>query len=128
LKQRDLTNLPLAERRKLLNSIKLRPGRIRISEQFDISAGDMVSAVRQQGLAGVVAKRKTSIYEAGNRTGSWSKMRINKGQEFVIGGFIPGPHGVDSIIVGYIAARICTMSPECEMDLCQQPAGWFTRN
>jgi hypothetical protein len=46
----------------------------------------------------------------------------------VIGGFISGPHGVDSIIVGTIAARICTMSPECEMDLCQQPAGWFTRN
>jgi ATP-dependent DNA ligase len=29
-----------------------------------------------------------------------AKIRINKGQEFVIGGFIPGRHGVDSIIVG----------------------------
>jgi hypothetical protein len=28
-------------------------------------------------------------------------MRINKGQEFVIGGFIPGPNGLDSITVGY---------------------------
>jgi len=25
-------------------------------------------------------------------------MRINKGQEFVTGGFMPGPHGLDSII------------------------------
>jgi len=29
----------------------------------------MVSAVRQQQLEGVVAKRKTSVYEAGKRTG-----------------------------------------------------------
>jgi ATP-dependent DNA ligase len=38
LKGHDLTQLPLTERRKLLKSIKLRSGRIRISEQFDISA------------------------------------------------------------------------------------------
>ena len=39
---------------------------------------------RQQQLEGVVAKRET--YEEGKRTGSWVKMRTNKGQEFVIGG------------------------------------------
>jgi len=106
LKQRDLTGLPLTERRKLLKSIKLPAGRIRISEQFDISAADIVSAVRQQQqLEGVVAKRKDSLYEEGKRTGSWAKMRINKGQEFVIGGLMPGPHGVDSIIVGYYRGK-----------------------
>jgi ATP-dependent DNA ligase len=41
------------------------------------------------------------VYEAGKRTGSWVKYRINRGQEFVIGGYIPGPHGFDSLIVGY---------------------------
>lgn len=29
------------------------------------------------------------------------KYRVNRGQEFVIRGYIPGPHGLDSIIVGY---------------------------
>jgi bifunctional non-homologous end joining protein LigD len=101
LKGRDLTSLPLSERRKLLKSINFPSGRIRISEQLDISADQMLDAVRDQKLEGVVAKRKTSVYEAGKRTGSWVKMRINKGQEFVIGGFVPGPHGIDSIIVGY---------------------------
>jgi len=103
-KERDLTNLPLTGRRKLLKTIKLS-GRIRLSEQFDIPVTDMVSVVRQQGLEGVVAKRKDSLYEPGKRTGAWAKMRINKGQEFVIGGFIPGPHGVDSIIVGYYRGK-----------------------
>ncbi len=101
---RDLTSLPLIERRKLLAGIKIRSSWILISEKFDTSAAEMLAAVRQQ-LEGVVAKRKSSLYEAGKRTGSWAKMRINKGQEFVIGGFMPGPHGVDSIIVGYYRGK-----------------------
>jgi hypothetical protein len=60
-----------------------------------------LSAVRQQQLEGVVGKRKDSLYEAGKRTGSWVKYRVNRGQELVIGGYIPGPHGFDSLIVGY---------------------------
>ena len=102
--RRDLTKLPLSERRKHLASLKLRSP-IRISEQFDISPDDIISVVREQGLEGVVAKRKDSRYEAGKRTGSWLKMRINRGQEFVVGGFTPGPHGLDSIIVGYYRGK-----------------------
>jgi len=61
----------------------------------------MLAAVRQQQLEGVVGKRKDSLYQPGKRTGSWIKYRVNRGQEFVIGGYIPGPHGFDSLIVGY---------------------------
>jgi DNA ligase D-like protein (predicted ligase) len=101
-KGHDLTNLPLRKRRELLGTIlKLRSSRVRVSEQFHVSADQMLAAVRAQHLEGVVAKRQDSLYEAGKRSGAWVKMRINKAQEFVIGGFIPGPHGVDSIIVGY---------------------------
>jgi bifunctional non-homologous end joining protein LigD len=98
---RDLTKLPLVERRKLLKSLKLASGRIRIAEQFEASANDMLAAVRQQQLEGVIGKRKDSFYEPGKRTGAWIKFRVNQGQEFVIGGYIPGPHGFDSLIVGY---------------------------
>jgi len=42
-----------------------------------------------------------SHYEPGKRSGAWIKHRVNLGQEFVIGGFTPGPHGLDAIIVGY---------------------------
>jgi len=60
----------------------------------------MLAAVRQQQLEGVVGERKDSLYEAGKRSGSWIKYRVNRCQEFVIGGYIPGPHGFDSLIVG----------------------------
>jgi bifunctional non-homologous end joining protein LigD len=32
-------------------------------------------------------------------------MRINMGQEFVIGGFTPGNNGIDALVVGYYDAR-----------------------
>jgi bifunctional non-homologous end joining protein LigD len=103
---RDLTKLPLSERRKLMESLlKLRSHRVRISEQFEVSANDMLAAVRQQQLEGVIGKRKDSTYEAGKRTGAWIKYRVNRGQEFVIGGYIPGPHGFDSLIVGYYQGK-----------------------
>jgi bifunctional non-homologous end joining protein LigD len=103
---RDLTNLRLRERRELLGTIlKPRSSRVRVSEQFQVSADQMLAAVRKQQLEGVVAKRQDSLYEAGKRSGSWVKMRLNRAQEFVIGGFIPGPHGVDSLVVGYYRGK-----------------------
>jgi ATP-dependent DNA ligase len=74
---------------------------VKISEHMEVLANTMLAAIKEQGLEGVVAKRKYSVYEPGQRTGAWSKMRVNLGQEFVIGGYIPGPHGLDSIVVGY---------------------------
>jgi ATP-dependent DNA ligase len=90
------------ERRGLMRTVlKLRSPRIHISDYFETSAADMLRAVREQGLEGVVAKRRDSVYEEGKRTGAWIKYRVNRGQELVIGGYIPGPHGLDSITVGY---------------------------
>jgi bifunctional non-homologous end joining protein LigD len=56
--------------------------------------------VQKLGLEGVVGKRARSAYEPGERSGAWIKLRINRRQEFVIGGFVPGSHGFDSLIVG----------------------------
>lgn len=60
----------------------------------------MVAAVKEQGLEGVIAKRCDSYYEAGRRSGAWVKMRVNKGQEFVVGGYVAAGNNFDSIIVG----------------------------
>ena len=99
---RDLTRLPLFERRELMRSVlKFSSPRIRISDYVEASAMDMLDAVREQGLEGVVGKRKESLYEPGKRSGAWIKYRVNLGQELVIGGYVPGTHGLDSIIVGY---------------------------
>jgi len=102
---RDLTGLPLRERRERLKKILKPDPRTRILDQFEVSASDMVAAVRQQKLEGVIAKLRDSQYEAGKRSGAWIKYRVNQGQEFVIGGYIPGSHGFDSLIVGYYRGK-----------------------
>jgi len=101
-KDRDLTRLPLMERRALLKSVVvIRDKRIRVADYFEAAPTDLLSAVRERGLEGVIGKRKDSVYQPGKRSGAWIKYRVNRGQEFVIGGYFPGPHGVDSLIVGY---------------------------
>src|SRR6266478_1691907 len=104
-KGHDLTGLPLTERRKLLNTVNVKSQRIGISQQFNVSARSMLAGVRKQQFEGVVAKRKDSLYESGKRSGAWVKYRVNSSQEFVIGGYIPGPRGIDSIIVGYYQGK-----------------------
>jgi len=97
-----ITGLPLVKRREMLRSlIKFDAGRVAIADYVEASAERMLTAVREQRLEGVVGKRRDSLYEPGKRSGAWIKHRVNLGQEFGIGGYTPGPHGLDSIIVGY---------------------------
>lgn len=101
-KDRDLTRVPMVERRALLKSlVVIRDKRIRIADYFEAAPKDLLSAVREQGLEGIIGKRKDSLYQPGKRSGAWIKYRVNRGQEFVIGGYFPGPQGFDSLIVGY---------------------------
>jgi len=85
--------------------LKFNSHRIRMAPHFETSAEEMVRAVRQKGLEGVIAKRKDGRYEAGKRSGSWAKYRLNHSQELVIGGYVPGASGFDSIIVGYYRGK-----------------------
>jgi bifunctional non-homologous end joining protein LigD len=101
-RDRDVTGLSLIERRGLLKSlVVIRDKRIRISDYVEAAPEALLSAVREQGLEGIVGKQKDSHYQPGKRSGAWIKYRVNRGQEFVIGGYFPGPHGIDSLIVGY---------------------------
>jgi bifunctional non-homologous end joining protein LigD len=78
---------------------------IRVSESFDVSADELILALRDRGLEGVIAKRRDSFYEPGRRSGAWRKMRVNRGQEFIIGGYVPTAANFDSILVGYYEGK-----------------------
>ena len=101
LRNRDTTKLPLIERRELLKTLVFKDQRIKIVDYVEAQPTELLSAVREQHLEGIVGKRKDSLYQPGKRTGAWIKFRVNCGQELVIGGYLPGTHGLDSIIVGY---------------------------
>jgi bifunctional non-homologous end joining protein LigD len=100
---RDLTKQPLEARQMLLEQ-KVLPKLeepIRYPGVLKGSLSDLIKSVKASGLEGLVAKRRDSIYEVGLRSGAWRKMRINKGQEFVIGGYTLGGKTFDALIVGY---------------------------
>jgi DNA ligase D-like protein (predicted ligase) len=103
LNGRDVTGETLEARRQLLQQ-KVVPTLmepVRYTGELTASLRDLIHSVKAQGLEGLVAKRRTSRYEPGQRSGAWQKMRVNRGQEFVIGGYTIGTKTFDALIFGY---------------------------
>jgi len=97
----DLKDEPIEKRRALLESIMTKAGEpLRLSPLLTAPPNKILEAMTKMGLEGVIGKRPGSKYEPGERTGAWIKMRVDLQQEFVIGGYVPGARGFDSLIVG----------------------------
>jgi bifunctional non-homologous end joining protein LigD len=93
-------NLPFSRRREALESFLAVPkDPVRLSPLLQAPSGEVLEAVRRLGLEGVVGKRIDSVYEPGKQSGAWNKHRMNMEQEFVIGGYIPGAGGFDTLLV-----------------------------
>jgi bifunctional non-homologous end joining protein LigD len=98
----DVMSEPLERRQQLLETMVLpklnEP--VRYASPLHAALSDLVASVKAHGLEGLVAKRLGSRYEPGRRSGAWMKMRVNRGQEFVIGGYTLGTNGFDAIVFG----------------------------
>jgi ATP-dependent DNA ligase len=96
---RDLMEMPLSSRRDMLERrILPKLGEpTRYSPELKASLADLTASVRAQSLEELVAKHRDSRHEPGQRPGGWQKMRINKGQEFVIGGHTVGGATFDAL-------------------------------
>ena len=85
-----LENLPLEERKKRLQQIVAG-----ISSPLFFSANlpgtptQIWKQIKKLKLEGVIAKRSSSSYESGRRSGQWAKIKAINQQDFVIGGFTP---------------------------------------
>jgi len=100
---RGVMREPLERRRALLEQ-KILPRLtepVRYASALDASLKVLIASVKDQGLEGLVAKRRDSRYEPGLRSGAWMKMRVNRGQEFVIGGYTVGTKTFDALVFGY---------------------------
>jgi DNA ligase D-like protein (predicted ligase) len=100
----DLARTPLAERREALERA-LEGSRVLRSEALPGTPEQIERAVRSLKMEGVVAKRRLSIYEPGKRSKAWIKVKFNRRQEFVIGGFKPSAASFDSLVVGYFKGK-----------------------
>jgi bifunctional non-homologous end joining protein LigD len=65
----------------------------------------MLATSIEHGFEGLVAKRIHSIYEPGKRPGTWLKLKNQRRQEFVVGGWVPGEGRrtgkIGALVVGY---------------------------
>jgi DNA ligase D-like protein (predicted ligase) len=98
---RSVLTVPLYFRREVLHRIfgDSNAAPIGLSENIE-AAPNLIRVAKEFGFEGIVAKRKDSVYESGKRSGAWVKYKVNRGQEFVIGGYTPG-NPFDALIVGY---------------------------
>jgi bifunctional non-homologous end joining protein LigD len=97
---RDTRNLPLVERRAILDALPLRAPLERVAALGDAAPWERAC---NEGWEGVVAKRRDSVYES-RRSPHWLKMKCEASQELVIGGFTD-PRGtrvgLGALLVGY---------------------------
>jgi bifunctional non-homologous end joining protein LigD len=97
---RDVTALPLTERRKLLDALPLHGPLERVARLDDPEPWSRAAA---EGWEGVIAKRLDSPYEQ-RRSKHWLKMKCELSQDFVVGGFTDpqgGRVGFGALLVGY---------------------------
>ncbi|MFC7723780.1 non-homologous end-joining DNA ligase [Nocardioides sp. GCM10028917] len=98
----DLTARPLEERRALLEGLALGDSKWQVPAAYD--DGDMLfDATLQQGLEGVVSKRRGSRYRFDARSEDWRKLAHRHRGSFVVGGWRPQTGTTDrlaSLLVG----------------------------
>jgi len=88
-----------------------------LSQNLPGSAADIVKAVRGMGFEGVVAKRKESPYQPGERSKDWVKLKLELQQEFVIGGHRPdSSNSLDALLVGFYEGKKLHFAGRFEAD------------
>jgi bifunctional non-homologous end joining protein LigD len=86
LDDRDLRKLPLVDRKECLRLLVPALGAVRYGDHVAEAGEAFFELASEQRLEGIVAKRARSLY-SGARTRDWIKIKCQRRQEFVIGGY-----------------------------------------
>src|SRR6201995_253304 len=103
LEGRDVTGLPLRERKSLLRKALEFHGPVRYTQHRNEKGRKFFLEACTKGWEGLVAKRVESTYTH-TRSNDWLKVKCAYGQELVIGGDTPpesSPGGLGSALVGH---------------------------
>lgn len=85
-KDEDLINLPLINRKKILNKFKDTKFFVK-SKYFEETGIKLFNLIKKENLEGIVAKKKDSVYSYGVRSYDWLKIKNFKEDEFYICGY-----------------------------------------
>lgn len=85
-----LIDLPLSDRKRILKGAVKEGGHVVHSLTVEEKGIGYYNAAKEQGLEGIIAKRKTSTYQPGARSSDWLKIKHVKTCDCVIFGYTPG--------------------------------------
>jgi bifunctional non-homologous end joining protein LigD len=105
LDRKSLLDRPYLERRAVLQSLGLDGDAWRTPPHEEGDGSTLWEWSRDHGMEGVVAKRVDSVYRPGRRSPDWVKVKHQRRQELVVGGFTPGEGAraatFGSLLLGY---------------------------
>lgn len=98
---RDLTQLPLMERKKVLTDV-IGEGLPRVHVVEDFHEGkSLFAAIQAQDMEGIVAKRKTSRYLEGKKHREWLKIKYRRSLCCIAGGYtVNAEQQMNSLLLG----------------------------
>ncbi len=99
----DLREQPLIERKSVLEELmKGTSGNLYYGRYVRGNGKECFQAAQEADMEGIVGKKETSVY-SGTRNGDWIKLKCDKRQEFVIGGYTltdKKTNGISALLLG----------------------------
>lgn len=99
-KNEETINMPLLERKRLLQDVIIENKRIMISRYVENNGLMLYDIVKEKKLEGMVAKRKDSKYQIGKRSKYWIKCKIYNSIDAVVCGWVKNREDMTNIIIG----------------------------
>ena len=101
----DLRRKTYDERRRLLEqTLKRAPAAIKVSETLDTTGAAALEGAKKSGWEGIIAKRRSSVYEP-RRSKEWLKVKAINEQELIVIGWSPSMHSAREIGSLYLAVN-----------------------
>ena len=119
----ELMHLPLMDRKRILSDVVSESNRLALSRVFDNSPA-LFELTTQQGLEGIVQKRKNSLYHPGKRSRNWIKVKNLIDEDFVACGYIP-KGDLCTLILGQYEGGILTFCGHVTLGVSMQQASRF---
>lgn len=94
---------PFEYRRSALSQLQraLETDTVKLTEGFPAEKSErLLNACAAMGLEGVVMKKRGSLYRPGYRSPDWIKVPLRHAEEFVVAGYLPGPRGFSTLVLG----------------------------
>jgi bifunctional non-homologous end joining protein LigD len=88
----DLRKRTYDERRAILEkTLKRTPAAIKVAEKITTTGAEALERAKKSGWEGIIAKRRSSVYEA-RRSKEWLKIKAINEQELIVIGWNPSTH------------------------------------